>query len=79
MSRSSQQEQEEQKSRQKPATKDWMSELKKNMQSVRDASKKSEKYLSKLEQANFIGSGPEIESVRDYFKKNLQLCEECIS
>ena len=53
-------------------------ELKKNMQSVRDAAKKSEKYLAKLEQALFVANAAEFDQMKDLFVKNVSLCEECI-
>lgn len=49
------------------------------MQSVRDAAKKSEKYLAKLEQTYFVANATEYELMKDLFTKNVSLCEDCIN
>lgn len=49
------------------------------MQSVRDAAKKSEKYLIKLEQSYFVANAQEYESMKDLFSKHNVLCEDCIN
>lgn len=49
------------------------------MQSVRDAAKKSEKYLAKLEQTYFVADAGELESMKDLFSKNNSVCEDCIN
>lgn len=49
------------------------------MQSVRDAAKKSEKYLAKLEQTYFVANATEFESMKDLFSKNNVMCEDCIN
>ena len=50
------------------------------MQEVRDASKKSEKYLAKLEKSNFMASDrEEHEGNKALFASMLSLAESCIN
>ena len=49
------------------------------MQSVRDAAKNSEKFLAKLEQTYFVTNTNDYETMKELFKKNIALCEECIN
>jgi len=49
------------------------------MQSVRDAAKKSEKYLAKLEQTLFVAKPDEFAQNKELFTKNVSVCEDCIS